>query len=288
MRFIMYFCSVCLVVTAVALPASAGMITGAIPDPGATVFPPIHMLLNNDDQSPDNYLFVSKVFLNTEVVEVGTPIDIEFTVADSGTVAPGVTEYLVQESVDNDTGVDWIQYEVFLGFGTGDDFQQSPAGDGLDGGGLDPVRGVPGLRDRRRFPAIAGGRRPGLRRAQQRRQPRAHLGGVCFDEQDRRRDYLDERAALVGGQELRRRPRTTASASTCRTGSRASRSGRSPPRSPSRRPWCFWGLRWRGWASDCGAAGLLRGLERKRDLVRFAGTARRVLRTKRTRSLFRR
>jgi len=132
MRFITHFCSVCLVVTAVALPASAGMITGATPDPGATVFPPIHLLLNNDDQSPDNYLFVSKVFLSTEVVEVGTPIDIEFTVADSGTVAPGVTEYLVQETVDNDTGVDWIQYEAFLGFGTGDDFQQSPAGDGLD------------------------------------------------------------------------------------------------------------------------------------------------------------
>jgi len=126
------FCSVCLVLAAIALPASAGQITASFPDPGATVFPPIHMLLNNDDQSPDNYLFVSKVFMSTQVVEVGAPIDIEFAVTDSGTVAPGVTEYLVQETVDNDTGVDWIKYEMFLGFGTGDSFQQSPAGDGLD------------------------------------------------------------------------------------------------------------------------------------------------------------
>jgi hypothetical protein len=132
MRHPIRFCSLCLVLAAITLPASAGQITASFPDPGATVFDPIHMMLNNDDQSPDNYLFISKVFMNTQVVEVGTPIDIEFAVADSGTVAPGVTEYLVQESVDNDTGVDWIQYEVFLGFGTGDNFQQSQAGDGLD------------------------------------------------------------------------------------------------------------------------------------------------------------
>jgi len=123
MRFPTRFCSVCLLLTAVALPASAGQITDWSADEGADVFPPIHMMLNNDD-NPDfnNYLFISKVF------EDNTPIDIEFTVEDTR----GVTEYLVQETVDNDTGVDWIQYDVFLGFGTGDDFDPSPAGDGLD------------------------------------------------------------------------------------------------------------------------------------------------------------
>lgn len=133
MRRATTFCSACLVLAAIALPASAGQITASFPDPGATVFPPIHMMLNNDDNPEfDNYLFVSKVFLSMEMAEAGTPIDIAFAVADSGTVAPGVTEYLVQESVDNDTGLDWNQYDVLLGFGTGADFVQSPAGDGLD------------------------------------------------------------------------------------------------------------------------------------------------------------
>jgi len=55
-------------------------------------------------------------------------IDIEFNVSGTG----GVTEYKITESVDNDTGIFWNAYTMVLGFGTGIDFDPSPAGDGLD------------------------------------------------------------------------------------------------------------------------------------------------------------
>jgi len=124
-------CAVSLGLALFALPATAGMITASFPDPGVTVFPPIHMLQNNDDQPVDNFLFASKVFVNA-VMGVGTTLDVQFSVANTGTAAPEVNEYLVQESVDNDTGLPWTAYQVLLGFGTGANFQPSPAGDGLD------------------------------------------------------------------------------------------------------------------------------------------------------------
>jgi len=56
------------------------------------------------------------------------PVDIEFTVKDSG----GVTEYTIVEGIQNGTGGDWSDYHIQLGFGKGADFVPSPAGDGLD------------------------------------------------------------------------------------------------------------------------------------------------------------
>jgi PEP-CTERM motif len=56
------------------------------------------------------------------------PIDIVFSVAPDN----GVTEYNVYESVDNNTGANWLGYKMTLGFGTGATFVQSPLGDGLD------------------------------------------------------------------------------------------------------------------------------------------------------------
>jgi hypothetical protein len=55
-------------------------------------------------------------------------IDIQFTVAASD----GVTEYQVNEFVDNNTGVAWGSYRMLLGFGTGANFVLSPLNDGLD------------------------------------------------------------------------------------------------------------------------------------------------------------
>jgi hypothetical protein len=55
-------------------------------------------------------------------------IDIVFAVNPS----TAVTEYLVSEFVDNNTGLPWSGYDVILGTGTGGQFLKSAAGDGLD------------------------------------------------------------------------------------------------------------------------------------------------------------
>lgn len=83
--------------------------------------------LNNDNQtgggpSDNNITVPIKRFDN-----VGH-IDIVFNVTSSD----GVTEYKVSESVDNDTGIFWSAYTMQLGFGTGDEFDLSDPGVGLD------------------------------------------------------------------------------------------------------------------------------------------------------------
>jgi len=56
-------------------------------------------------------------------------IDIEMTV----TPTQGVSEYLVSEFVDNNTGINWSSYTMQLGFGTGAGFTQAGGlNDGLD------------------------------------------------------------------------------------------------------------------------------------------------------------
>lgn len=109
--------------------ALAGQITGFTWSSGVAsvaldpVAPPVD--INNDDvagPSPNEILVTQKHY-----VGIG-PVDIEFLVTDSG----GVTEYAISEGVHNGTGMDWTDYHVQLGFGMGDDFTPSPAGDGLD------------------------------------------------------------------------------------------------------------------------------------------------------------
>jgi hypothetical protein len=56
------------------------------------------------------------------------PVDIIFDVIDTG----GVTEYSITEGVSNSTGLDFDQYQVQLGFGSGASFVLSSPGDGLD------------------------------------------------------------------------------------------------------------------------------------------------------------
>jgi hypothetical protein len=55
-------------------------------------------------------------------------IDIVFPTSNTD----GVTEYVVFENVDNNTGVDWAMFTVELGFGFNSGFTPSTAGDGLD------------------------------------------------------------------------------------------------------------------------------------------------------------
>jgi len=89
---------------------------------------------NNDDEAGtstnNNVVSPLKRFDSTGF------IDIEFTV----TPTQGVSEYLVTEFVDNNTGVSWTAYNMLLGFGTGASFTQ--VGGLLDG--LDFDTGPPG------------------------------------------------------------------------------------------------------------------------------------------------
>ncbi len=64
-------------------------------------------------------------------------IDIQFPTSNTD----GITEYVIFENVDNDTGVDWSGFEIQLGFGIGTSFQPSTPGDGLDfdAPGYDPM-----------------------------------------------------------------------------------------------------------------------------------------------------
>jgi hypothetical protein len=82
---------------------------------------------NNDDvpgTQPDNNIVIPfKRFGSASY------IDIPFTVS----ATQGVTEYLVNEFVDNNTGTNWNSYTMMLGFGTGANFTQvGGLGDGLD------------------------------------------------------------------------------------------------------------------------------------------------------------
>lgn len=125
---------------AAASPAAAGMITGATVFPGPNqgfgpglgfVSVPVINTPNPDnDNQPGGPGGDNNVTVPLKRFDNVGYIDIEFLVADS----PGnrVTEYRVSESVDNDTGFNWIGYRMELGFGVGDNFKPSTAGDGLD------------------------------------------------------------------------------------------------------------------------------------------------------------
>ena len=83
--------------------------------------------MNNDDvgagSANDNNIVVPlKRFDSTGY------IDIVFTVPSTD----GVTEYLVTEFVDNNTGINWSSYTMQLGTGIGPGFALVPASDGLD------------------------------------------------------------------------------------------------------------------------------------------------------------
>jgi hypothetical protein len=71
----------------------------------------------NNDNVPDTQFNLNSIDIRTEFRSLG-PIDIVFDVIDSG----GTTEYEFSGGVENGTGVEWIAYDLELGFGTGDGF----------------------------------------------------------------------------------------------------------------------------------------------------------------------
>jgi hypothetical protein len=120
-----------LLATLVAIaPASAGTIVSANPASGPGVglvaVPTIVTTSpsNDNEAGPgsNNISIVVKRF------DANGYIDIEFNTSAS----TATTEYLIFEAVDNNTGVPWAAYTMQLGFGTGANFSQSAAGDGLD------------------------------------------------------------------------------------------------------------------------------------------------------------
>lgn len=120
-----------LLATLVAIaPAAAGTITIANPasGPGVGLVAVPNILTsapNNDNEAGPGF---NNIAIAVKRFDANGFIDIEFNAADS----TGVTEYLIFEAVDNNTGVPWASYTMELGFGTGAGFQQSTDGDGLD------------------------------------------------------------------------------------------------------------------------------------------------------------
>lgn len=134
------------------VPAAAGTISSASPASGPGVglvaVPNILTTTPNNDNEPgpgaNNINIIVKRF------DANGYIDIEFNALNSG----GVSEYLVFEAVDNNTGVPWINYTMELGFGTGANFVQSPSGDGLD---FDAPQFDGGVPSSTAFPSVVTG-----------------------------------------------------------------------------------------------------------------------------------
>jgi hypothetical protein len=105
-----------------------GTNAGTGPGLGTVSVPAIVTVQANNDNVPAPGKLDNNIFVPIKRFDHNGNIDIEFHVDPS----QGVTEYQVFESVDNNTGVNWNQYKMSLGFGTGAAFVPSPSGDGLD------------------------------------------------------------------------------------------------------------------------------------------------------------
>jgi hypothetical protein len=120
-----------LLATLVAIaPASAGTIVSANPatGPGLGLVAVPNILTTTPDNDNEVGPGSNNIAIAVKRFDASGYIDIEFNTTDSN----GVTEYLIFEAVDNNTGVPWANYTMQLGFGTGAGFQPSIAGDGLD------------------------------------------------------------------------------------------------------------------------------------------------------------
>lgn len=124
------------VFVAVAATANAGMIdfsAGAVivNGPGiGNVAVPVAVTPdpNNDNQDGSTPADDNNITIPIKRFDNPGYIDIVFPVSDTD----GVSEYVVFENVDNNTGVDWVGYTLQLGNGLGASFVPSTAGDGLD------------------------------------------------------------------------------------------------------------------------------------------------------------
>jgi len=105
-------------ITSIGTSSLPGSSTGSIGPLGVTPAP------NNDNASgasPNTVPY--NIFFNT----LGA-LEVEFVTSESG----GTTEYRFTQTFINNTGQVWSGFEFLLGYGVGDAFTPSGAGDGLD------------------------------------------------------------------------------------------------------------------------------------------------------------
>jgi len=126
------FVCAALAVAVLTAVASAGIIVPpAVPSGpglGFASVPAIITVLPNNDNVPALGVLDNNIVVPLKRFDFNDYIDIEFIVVPTG----GVTEYQVSEFIDNNTGFDWVGYQMQLGFGVGAGFIVGPAGDGID------------------------------------------------------------------------------------------------------------------------------------------------------------
>ena len=134
---------ICLMVLGVSFGITATIFAGTIDSVasitgnglGTVSVPMIYTPRSGNDNSAPGDLDDNNIEITIKRFDSPGVIDIEFTVIpdeDTTENDDSVTEYYVFESVDNDTGTDWVGYTMELGFGTGSSFVLSSPGDFLD------------------------------------------------------------------------------------------------------------------------------------------------------------
>ncbi|MCI0335204.1 MAG: PEP-CTERM sorting domain-containing protein [Planctomycetes bacterium] len=108
------------------IPVPAPVASG--PGLGFVAVPAIITLTPGNDNVPAPMVPDNNIVVPLKRFDFNGYIDLVFTVMPSASV----TEYSVTEFVDNNTGLAWIGYNMYLGFGTGAGFVLSAPGDGLD------------------------------------------------------------------------------------------------------------------------------------------------------------
>jgi hypothetical protein len=97
---------------------------------GFVQVPVINTFSEGNDNQPGGPGTDSNIIVPIKRFDSTGYIDIEFQVRNSQ--PEGITEYLLSEFVDNNTGINWSGYILQLGFGTGAQFTQSTSSDALD------------------------------------------------------------------------------------------------------------------------------------------------------------
>jgi hypothetical protein len=82
---------------------------------------------NNDNVTPPSEID-NNIVVPIKKFSFNGYIDMQFNTD----FTDGTSEYLVLESIDNDTGVPWSGFRMELGYGVGDDFVPSGDDDDLD------------------------------------------------------------------------------------------------------------------------------------------------------------